>query len=520
MRIMSMSVIVASTWIVGIIAPVCSQEVQPPESRAATQLTAANWVMTGGLNIARSAHTATLLQSGMVLVAGGRDNNSMLDSAELYDPATGTWGLTNRMSAPRIDHTATLLPNGKVLVLGGTAAGMGPPKATNTAELYDPATGTWTLTGNLKVATSEHTATLLSNGTVLVAGGYDSGTVIAAQLYDPATGAWSLTGNLVFGRWGHTATLLQDGRVLVAGGSDSDMIESTLTSAELYEPVTGTWSVTQRPTIAGGIFHTATLLPNGNVLVAGGDGGGIGGDTIFANSELFDPATQSWRSVDNLTAARFGHTATLLPSGKVLAAGGKSQVNSLDSTETFDVSAGTWISADSLHEARSLHTATLIQDGRVLVAGGSGAGPPYTMLNSSELYGAPLLAGTIGPGYTGNWYDPAQSGHGLFIQVLPDNRFLAAWFTFDPAGTQQAWFTGVGSYSGNTATIAAVEQPSGGRWIPNFDPSKVVHNAWGTLTFTFTDCDHGKVDFNSMAGYGTGSMKLTRLTQPAGLTCP
>jgi plastocyanin len=126
----------------------------------------------------------------------------------------------------------------------------------------------------------------------------------------------------------------------------------------------------------------------------------------------------------------------------------------------------------------------------------------------------------IGAGITGAWYDPAQSGHGLFIEVLPNNRFLAAWFAYNPAGSAQAWFTGVGTYGGNTATITAVEQPTGGRWIPNFDPNQVVHNAWGTLTFNFTDCNHGKVDFNSVAGYGSGSMNLTRLTQPAGLSCP
>jgi len=133
---------------------------------------------------------------------------------------------------------------------------------------------------------------------------------------------------------------------------------------------------------------------------------------------------------------------------------------------------------------------------------------------------SPLASATIGPAFTGSWYDPAQSGHGLFIEVLPDNRFYAAWFAFNPAGTQQTWFTGVGTYSGNIATLTAVEQPAGGRWIPNFDPSQIVRNAWGTLIFTFTDCNHGTVNFNSMIGYGTGSMNLTRLTLPAGLSCP
>ena len=119
--------------------------------------------------------------------------------------------------------------------------------------------------------------------------------------------------------------------------------------------------------------------------------------------------------------------------------------------------------------------------------------------------------GTIGPGFTGAWFDPAQSGHGLFIEILPDDRIQAAWFTFNPAG-EQAWFLGVGSYVDNSATISAVE-PVGGRWIPNFDPTQIVNNAWGTLTLTFTDADHGRVDFSSILGYGAGSMNLTRLTK-------
>lgn len=132
-----------------------------------------------------------------------------------------------------------------------------------------------------------------------------------------------------------------------------------------------------------------------------------------------------------------------------------------------------------------------------------------------------MPAAGIGAGFTGSWYDPAQSGHGLVLEVLPSNNLLAHCFTYNPAGDQQAWFGGVGTYSGNTATIAEVEQPTGGRWIPNFDPTHVVHQPWGNLTFTFNDCNHGRVDFAStLPGYGSGHMDLTRLTQPAGLTCP
>jgi hypothetical protein len=106
------------------------------------------------------------------------------------------------------------------------------------------------------------------------------------------------------------------------------------------------------------------------------------------------------------------------------------------------------------------------------------------------------------------------------LEVLPDHRLLAMWFAFNPEGNQQSWFGGVGTYDGATATITDVALPTGGRWIPNFNPDAIVRNQWGTLTFTFTDCNHGRVDFSSGSGYGSGSMNLYRLTLPAGLTCP
>lgn len=128
----------------------------------------------------------------------------------------------------------------------------------------------------------------------------------------------------------------------------------------------------------------------------------------------------------------------------------------------------------------------------------------------------------ITPGFTGAWYDPQQSGHGIFLEVEANNGILAWWFTFTPDGTQQAWFGNVGAIdpATNTATVGAV-QTQGGQWIPNFNPGNITQPPWGTLTFSFTDCNHGRVDFSStIQGYGAGHMDLTRLTQPAGLSCP
>ena len=154
-------------------------------------------------------------------------------------------------------------------------------------------------------------------------------------------------------------------------------------------------------------------------------------------------------------------------------------------------------------------------------------GSPFTRVAGSkadigafELQAPPVTTGAIGPGFTGSWFDAAQSGHGLMLEVLSDHRLLAMWFAFNPEGTQQSWFGGVGTYSGNTATISDVALPVGGRWIPNFNPNSIVRKPWGTLTITFADCNHGLVEFSSLLGYGSDSMDLLRLTQPAGLTCP
>ncbi|MEY2540112.1 MAG: trimeric autotransporter adhesin [Verrucomicrobiota bacterium] len=339
---------------------------------------------TGSLNIARRYYTATLLPNGKVLVAGGDNNSGETASAELYDPANGTWTVTGSLHFKRSQHTATLLSNGKVLVAGGFDGSTGTNVAS--AELYDPATGAWTVTGSLNSPRETHTATLLTNGKVLVAGGesynnesYTS--TASAELYDPATGTWTVTGNLSSSRLFHTATLLANGKVLVAGGQ---FINGTsIASTELYDPANGTWTVTGNLT-NGRSGHTANLLPDGKVLVAGGNN--LSGNTFNnpASTELYDPANGTWTVTGNLNNGRSGHTANLLPNGKVLLVAGETVFGTaLTSNELYNPLNGAWSVTGSLNTARYYHTATLLPNGEVLVAGGETANG--IVLASAEL---------------------------------------------------------------------------------------------------------------------------------------
>jgi hypothetical protein len=310
--------------------------------------------------------------------------------------------------------------------------------------------------------------------------------------------------------------LLQNGTVLVAGGISSydyGYYEPPAPQkAEIYDPGTNTWR--EVGTLLRTNDHTATLLPNGKVLIAGSEN-----PFTDRTAHLFDPASETWTDHGFVNSARLNHTATLLTSGKVLFAGSGALKGTQVSTavETYDPFTERFTSTSPLAVGRQLHTATLLANGNVLVAGGMGhAGEGFAVRATAEIY---IPSFEIGAGMTGHWYDPAQSGHGIFIEVLRDNRLLAGWFAFNPAGTSQAWFVGVGTYSGDTATITSVDMPTGGKWVPNWDPASVVHNAWGTLTFRFTDCDHGFVSFNSPT-FGTGTTNLTRLTRPLGLNCP
>ena len=354
----------------------------------------AAWVTNTSMTSPHYWHTATLLPSGEVLVAGGYDNTGSTTNAELYNPAAKTWTVTGGMNDARADFTATLLTNGQVLVAGGTFYQAGNFWTLASAELFDPTTGTWTNTGSMATARYGHTATLLPNEQVLVAGGtYFNGVSLSdltnCELYDPSTGTWAATGGLNEGRAFHTATLLPSGMVLVAGGEgESEYSVGAVSSAELYDPASGTWTMTANPMNSARMLHTATLMPSGQVLVVGGYVGD--GSSPTSSAELFNPNTEVWTATATpLKAARAEHAATLLPDGTVLVAGGYSSseyVGAMSSAEIYDAATGVWDLTNQMNSARGDFTATALTNGDVLIAGGIDNFPP-TALSSTELYG-------------------------------------------------------------------------------------------------------------------------------------
>jgi hypothetical protein len=338
---------------------------------------------TGNLQDEREFHTATLLANGKVLVAGGAveaDEFSCIagkDSAELYDSALGTFASTGTMTNRRYAQTSTLLQNGEVLITGGFSfdstdceiADTSPGLASS--EIYHPSNGSFALTGSMAEERGGHTATLLTNGKVLIAGGdsmfggdlpfffFDGSTT--AEVYDPATGLFTPTGSMVTPRVGQTATLLVNGDVLIAGGWTASK-NASIAAAELYHPATGAFTSTGSMN-SPRTGHTATLLPDGKVLIAGG-----AHDQTIADSdsaEIYDPATGSFLATGSMAVKRCLHTATLLPNGTVLLVGGGSVV-----AEIYDPSKGSFAFSVLTEFDRSGHSATLLQNGNVLVVGG------------------------------------------------------------------------------------------------------------------------------------------------------
>jgi hypothetical protein len=337
-----------------------SSSATPFTVRVAMARPAAAFVQTGSMTVARTAHTATLLLDGRVLIAGGGSA-----SAELYDVATQTFTATGSMTLAQDTRSATLLANstlpnyGKVLMTGGGDL---------IAELFDPTAGTFTATGNMGAPHLGQTATLLQNGQVLIAGGETA----KAEIFNPSTGEFTATGSMTVSRSGHTSTLLPDGRVLIAGGVLNFGTGGTVpvpegpgaASAELYDPVSGTFTATGSMS-EGRSGHAATLLVDGTVLVTGTDN---------HTAELFSPATGTFSVIGELSTG-IGATATLRNDGTVLVAGGRAASGrppvSIATAQLFAPESGGFVATGSLITARDGHTATRLVDGTVLITGGT-----------------------------------------------------------------------------------------------------------------------------------------------------
>ena len=335
-------------------------------------------VLIGGLVISTIMNIAFLAGCG-----GGASQSLSNTPASLNgpDPAgnpTGTFKAVGNLTAARADHTATLLPNGKVLIAGGVGEGF---QLLVSAELYDPSTGMFTPTGNMTTPRHWHTATLLANGEVLIAGGVqdpkgaDDWTT-SAELYDPSTGTFTATGSMI-ASGGAQSTFLKDGRVFIA----EDVI------AEIYDPATGTFSLTGAYVdpnhVWVGVGYTATLLKDGRVLVAGCAGGDASTPCTAGATELFDPKTGSF----TLTGARQYwnslSTATLLLNGTVLFVEGNDSALP-DAVEVYDPASGTFSFIGNTNSIHEYSAAARLADGTVLIAGGQlvgGNGNP-----TAELY--------------------------------------------------------------------------------------------------------------------------------------
>jgi hypothetical protein len=360
-----------------------------------------------GLNLARVSHTATALGNGRVLIVGGQGlANETYQQAELFDATASSasqWSCARVGSLtvqPRSAHTATLLLDGKVLVAGGSQSG-------NTAEVFDPAAGTFTATaGTLKggylasngSGRNQHAATRLSDGRVLLTGGQGGATQgvgQSAEIYDPNTGLFTSVTPMNGGRLLHSSVALGDGTVMVLGGSVQSSSLPSTGSTEIFDPAanggTGGWTTIGAP---GRSSATVTLLPNGRVMLVGGQNERQGNDTttspatsqaVSRTTHLYDPATGTWTDGPPLATARYSHSAVLLANGKLLVAGGvgPQSSNTLASAELYDPATNAWTSAGSMNDVRSSFGMIVLPGGKVLAIGGRSNGIPVA---TTELY--------------------------------------------------------------------------------------------------------------------------------------
>ena len=325
------------------------------------------------------------------------------------------------MPAPRWGHSATLLRNGKVLVAGGARRNQ---DFYRSAELYDPGSGKFQPTGDMSIAREGHAAVLLRSGRVLIAGGWIvHGSTDTAELYDPSSGTFTMTGRMTTRRGRPTATLLANGDVLIAGGADHDG-PGGIASAEIFNASTLKFEPVG-PMHYARIAHTATLLNDGRVLIAGGRG-----ETVTESAELYDPATRQFSLTGSMRVARYKQTAGLLPDGRVLIAGGsdaRDWQGTISSAELYDPRTGRFTPASPLHDRRFKlpDEAVRLDSGKILIAGGS---------KQVEVYDPALGKFLLSAGQL------SDAWHFMSETRLKDGRvLLAGGYGNSDEGTSQTW---------------------------------------------------------------------------------
>jgi len=324
------------------------------------------WSSAGPMTTPRGGHTATVLRDGRVLIVGG---DAALDThtakAEIFDPVTNTFSPTGSLNTPRTGHSATLLPDGRVLVI----AGYNNTGWLGDAEIYDPATGQWTVTQPNFAHGVVHVAILLRDGRVFVMAGAKqsgpSGPDDRVEIFDPQSNLWQVAARHENTGGGASATLLADGRVLIAGGTADPAI---------YDPTHDTWH------FAGTLITPRSQaqmarLSDGRVLLIGGVPFSASGGPVLSSAEIFDSRNTIWLQAAPLARARYNNAAVLLPDGRIMVVGGWEAYNGyeaalLNTAEVYDARTGNWSTLAPLNSGRASHTASLLPDGRVLVAGG------------------------------------------------------------------------------------------------------------------------------------------------------
>jgi N-acetylneuraminic acid mutarotase len=396
----------------------------------------------------RRSFSVTTLANRDVLVAGGANIfENTVNSAELYDPTTGSFTATGSVATSREFQAAVRLPDGSVLVAGGVTADQYNESVLSSAEIYDPGTGTWSPTASMLAVGDGLTANLLDNGLVLFTGFSSSD----PELYDPATASWSDTGPAPF--TGGQAVVLQNDMVLVAGGPDG--------ASALYDPATNAWSDTGSMTTPQ-YGATATLLTDGDVLAVGGFGNN--GNGPLTTAQLYDPAKGTWSTTASLPSGRQGQSAVLLPNGSVLVAGGCSSYceSSPVTDATYVYDDGFWSETGALPASRYGQESTVLPDGDVLLMGGT-EGESANATTATEIYIPPLISAVPAQGAAGQ--DITLVANGFYAKEVVDVRL-------GPKTVAQPEANGLGQFRVRIA-------------VPALSPGTYTLSAQGQTSYAF-----------------------------------